>query len=91
MAARTRLRASAAAASPVSRTRHQCGSAGRARGIAFTGFLNGPVRVGPGEPWPLCAAAPGEGPGDILNRPVPVAWKIVLQVAVRDIGQLTDF
>jgi hypothetical protein len=26
----------------------------------------------------------------MLKRPVPLARKIVLQVAVRDIGQLTD-
>jgi hypothetical protein len=36
-------------------------------------------------------AASGERPSGILDCPVPVAWKMVLQVAVRDIGQLTDF
>jgi hypothetical protein len=30
------------------------------------------------------------GPGDVMTCPVPLAKKIVLQVAVRDIGQLTD-
>jgi hypothetical protein len=65
--------------------------AGRAGAIAFFGFVSGPVRVDPGERWPLCVAAPGERPSGILDCPVPVAWKIVLQVAVRDIGQLTDF
>jgi hypothetical protein len=33
--------------------------------------------------------APG-GPGNLMNRPVPLAREIVLQVAVKDIGQLTD-
>jgi hypothetical protein len=30
------------------------------------------------------------GPGNLMNRPVPLAREIVLQVAVKDIGQLTD-
>jgi hypothetical protein len=30
------------------------------------------------------------GPGHVMNRPVPLAREIVLQVAVKDIGQLTD-
>jgi len=30
------------------------------------------------------------GPGNLMNRPVPLARKMVLQLAVRDIGQLTD-
>jgi hypothetical protein len=30
------------------------------------------------------------GPGHVMNRPVPLAKEIVLQVAVKDIGQLTD-
>jgi hypothetical protein len=30
------------------------------------------------------------GPGNVVNRPVPLAREIVLQVAVKDIGQLTD-
>ena len=30
------------------------------------------------------------GPGDVMNCPVPLARKIVLQVAEQDIGQLTD-
>jgi len=60
MAARTRLRASAAAAGPViSRTRHPGRPAGRVAAVALTGFLSGPVRAGPGERWSLCAAAPG--------------------------------
>ena len=50
MAARTWLRASAAAAGPVvSRTRHPCSSVGRVGAIAFIGFLSGPVRTSPGE------------------------------------------
>jgi hypothetical protein len=31
------------------------------------------------------------GPEQIVQFPVPVALQIVLQIAVRDIGQLTDF
>jgi hypothetical protein len=30
------------------------------------------------------------GPDNVMNRPVPLAREIVLQVAVKDIGQLTD-
>ena len=30
------------------------------------------------------------GPDNVMNCPVPLARKIVLQIAVRDIGQLTD-
>jgi hypothetical protein len=36
------------------------------------------------------SARPLLGPGDVMNCPVPLARKIVLQVAARDIGQLTD-
>jgi hypothetical protein len=35
-------------------------------------------------------ARPGPGPGTLLNGQALVARKIVLQVAIRDIGQLTD-
>jgi hypothetical protein len=34
--------------------------------------------------------ARSRGPGDVMTCPVPLAKKMVLQVAVRDIGQLTD-
>ena len=37
-----------------------------------------------------CARARLRGLDDAINVPVPLARKIVLQVAVRDIGQLTD-
>jgi hypothetical protein len=35
-------------------------------------------------------ARPGPGPGTLLNGQALLARKMVLQVAVRDIGQLTD-
>jgi hypothetical protein len=41
------------------------------------------------QPGALCTAAPGGGPSGLAKCPVPVARQIVLQVAVRDIGQLT--
>ena len=91
MAARTWLRASAAAAGPaVSRTRRRCSSVGRVGAIVFIGFLSGPVRAGPGERWSLCGLRPG-GSEQLLKCSVSVARQMVLQVAVRDIGQLTDF
>jgi hypothetical protein len=33
---------------------------------------------------------PGKAPGQIPNCPVPVALKMLLQIATRNIGQLTD-
>ena len=61
MAARTWVRASAAAAGPaVSRTRQICSSEGRVGAIVFIGFLRGPVQAGPAERWSPCAAAPGK-------------------------------
>src|SRR5579863_6599462 len=75
MAARTWRRASAEAAGPaVSRTRHSRNSVRRVGAITFIGFL-----------WGRVDLAPGSGLGD-----APVAIKMVLQLAVRDIGQLTD-
>src|SRR5579864_9183218 len=66
MAARTSLRASAAAAgSLVSRTRRWCSSVGRVGAIASIRFPH-------------------------LTCSMPVARKMLLQLAVKDIGQLTD-
>src|SRR5579859_1865118 len=76
MAARTWRRASAEAAGPaVSRIRHCRSSVGRVGAITFIGFLWGRVELASGSGF----GAP------------PVAIKMVLQLAVRDIGQLTDF
>jgi hypothetical protein len=49
-----------------------------------------PERIDPGQRWSPHAAAPGQGPGKIPNCPVPVALKMLLQIATRNIGQLTD-
>jgi len=43
-----------------------------------------------GRRWSPCATVPGQGPGRMPNYPMPVAQKILLQLAVRNIGQLTD-
>src|SRR5437016_7471880 len=81
MAARTWPRASEAAAGPVvSLTRHWFSSVGRVGAIAFIGFLSGPVQAGP---------AGAVRPARLLPA-LPVAPKMLLQLAVRDIGQLTD-
>ena len=45
------------------------------------------IRDSAGHPH---AATPGQGPGAIPNCPMPVALKMVLQIAARNIGQLTD-
>src|SRR6266852_9647587 len=61
MAARTWLRASAAAAGPVvSRTRHRCSSVGRVGAIAFIGFLSGPVELVRESAGHLARLLPGE-------------------------------
>ena len=44
----------------------------------------------PGQHRSSCLAAPGQRPGAIANRPVPVALKMLLQLAGRNIRQLTD-
>jgi hypothetical protein len=51
----------------------------------------GRVELDPGERWSLCAVASGEGPSrDLRAHHQPVAIKMLMQIAVRDIGQLTD-
>jgi hypothetical protein len=59
--------------------------------IAFIGCLSGPVGVGPGKALAALRGCYRGSSEHILNRPLPVARQMVLQVAVRDIGQLTDF
>jgi hypothetical protein len=58
--------------------------------ITFIGFPGVGRNADPGQRWSPYAAAPGQGPGKIANCPVLVALKMVLQIAARNIGQLTD-
>ena len=58
--------------------------------IMFIGSLPGRNELKPGQRWSLHATTPGQGPGTLPNRPVPVALQMVLQIAARNIGQLTD-
>ena len=70
-----------------------CGpSAGRPDGVGIFTFIGFPVAGASwsGQRWSPYAAAPGQGPGKIPNCPVPVALKMLLQIAARNIGQLTD-
>jgi len=58
--------------------------------ITFIGFPGRPERVDLGQRRSPYAAAPGQSPGTIPNCPMLVALKMVLQIAARNIGQLTD-
>jgi hypothetical protein len=89
MTALTCLRASAAAAGPaVSRTRHGCISVGRVGAIVFIGFLSGRFELIRESLATLHDRSREARAGtDLLE---PVARQMLLQLAVRDIGQLTD-
>jgi len=54
----------------------------------FTGLTGGRLALVRGSAATLRARS--RIPGDVMNGPVPLARKMMLQVAVRDIGQLTD-
>ncbi len=88
MAARTSLRAWAGAAGlAASRTWHSRKSAGR---IAASMFIVFPHRRRGRQSWSLCPAASGAVRAVSPGLAVPVALQILLQLAVEDIGQLTD-
>jgi hypothetical protein len=44
----------------------------------------------PGQRWLPWTSAPGKATGAMPNYPMPVALKMLLQLAARNIGQLTD-
>jgi hypothetical protein len=58
--------------------------------ITFIGFPGRPERVDLGQRRSPYAAAPGQSPGTIPSCPMLVALKMLLQIAARNIGQLTD-
>ena len=78
IAARTRRRASAAAAGPVARrTRSPCRSAGRGGAVVVIGFLRAPVR-------------PVRRPPAGWRAARCQVTQVLMQLALQDIGQLTD-
>ena len=86
--------------SPGTTTPPACGSSGPhvhsqagqapAPSSCSSGSPAGRNELTPGQRRSSCLAAPGQRPGAIANCPVPVALKMLLQLAGRNIRQLTD-
>src|SRR5215469_10466216 len=66
-----------------------CSSVGRVGAIVSICFLTRLGRAGPGRAVSFCAASPGEIRSTLLTLDLAVATQILMQLAVRDIGQVT--